>query len=183
MCLECSHHLYWTCSACWVWWSLCCHGCWWLLPWTGTSAEVSGLTEPHPLKGSKNTQLTISNWGKKLHLQFKMYIRTQCKTVHIKHLSGLLKGCTAIQLVTGRENFKASELDKWDGKPIRQEKRSRKAGKADQPSGTDQTSYLQTGEVSVEKIEKPLQNKSQIGFSEKNPWLWAGSLKSHLLKF
>lgn len=89
MCLECSHHLYWTCSACWVWWSLCCHGCWWLLPWTGTSAEVSGLTEPHPLKGSKNTQLKISNWGKKLHLQFKMYIRTQRETVHIKHLSGL----------------------------------------------------------------------------------------------
>lgn len=49
----CSHHLCWRCSACWVWWSPCCHGCWWLLLWTGTIAEVSSLTEQRLQKGSK----------------------------------------------------------------------------------------------------------------------------------
>lgn len=48
-------YLYWRCSVCWVWWSLCCRGCWWLLLWTDTNAEVSDPTEPHLQKGSKNT--------------------------------------------------------------------------------------------------------------------------------
>lgn len=82
-----SHHLYWTCSACWVWWSLCCHGCWWQQPWTGTSAEVSGLTEPHPRKGPKNTQRTITNWReKKQHLQLKINIRKQRETASTSNI-------------------------------------------------------------------------------------------------
>lgn len=82
------------------------------------------------------------------------------------------------QLVTGRENVKASELDKWDGKTIEKEKSCRKAGKTDQPSGTDQPSYLQTGGVSVEETQKPLQNKPQIGFPE-NPWACELARPSH----
>lgn len=119
-------------------------------------------------KGLKthNWQLPTGKKKTKQHLQFKLYIRSQRESVDIPQLPGLLKGCRAIQLVTGKENLKASELDKWVGMPIQQEQSSRKAGKTDQPSGTDPPSYLQTGEVSVEEIEKPLENKSQTGFSE-----------------
>lgn len=51
---SCMYYLYWRCSVCWVWWSLCCRGCLWLPLWTGTSAEVSSLTEPRLQKESKN---------------------------------------------------------------------------------------------------------------------------------
>lgn len=52
---KCFLYLYWKCSVCWVWWNLCYLGCWPLLPWTDTNAEVSNRSEELLLKESTNT--------------------------------------------------------------------------------------------------------------------------------